>query len=325
MTINLDAINIPSNVFHGNHICIDDCHKLDLENYYSDIVSAILNAESCLPKTNANFQRSFWSEELSNLKESSIDCTNYWKSMGSPKTGPLFDCKKRCHYKYKIAIRKSKAEDESAMNDNLYTDLLNCDSNSFWKSWNKINRVGDTIISRINGETDEQGIADTFADYFESVYGGHDTVEHEKLRRKFHECFSSYYDEHVNDDLTRYYLTWTDMMDIASKIKVGKATAGSIRPEHFLHGCPGLMRHFQILFNGLIQHGFVPTDFLRGTISPIVKDTQGDVSNVSNYRGITLSSLPTKLFAFSNMAFSNGIFCSSCPGMLFSSAGLKFI
>ena len=71
-----------------------------------------------------------------------------------------------------------------------------------------------------------------------------------------------------------------------------------MRPEHFIHGCPELLRHFHILFNGLIQHGFVPTNFLKGTISPIVKDTQGDVSDVNNYRGITLSSLPAKLFEY---------------------------
>ena len=90
--------------------------------------------------------------------------------------------------------------------------------------------------------------------------------------------------------MTSFYLT------IASKIKVGKASAGIIRPEHFIQGAPGLLGHFHILFNGMIQHGYVSTEFLNGTISPIIKDTQGDVSNVSNYRGITLGSLPAKLF-----------------------------
>ena len=94
------------------------------------------------------------------------------------------------------------------------------------------------------------------------------------------------------------YLSWSDMIEIAGKIKVGKATAGIIRPQHFIHGGPRLLQHFQILFNGMFQHGFVPTEFLKGTISPIVKDSQGDTSDTSNYRGITLSSLPSKLFEF---------------------------
>ena len=88
------------------------------------------------------------------------------------------------------------------------------------------------------------------------------------------------------------------MVELYSKIKLGKATAGFVRPEHFIYGGPRLLQHFQILFNGMIQHGFVPTDFVKGSISPIVKDNQGDLSDTSNYRGITLSSLPSKLFEF---------------------------
>ena len=292
MTEKLDSISVPHcDIFHGNYLCNDD-------NYYCEIVRAILEAESCLPKTNASIQRTFWSEELSSLKQASIDCSSHWKSMGCPKSGPVFDCKKDCHYKYKIAIRRSKVDNERIVNENMYQDLVNHDSNSFWKTWNGINRVGNSIVSRIEGETDDGRIADVFANYFESVFSDHDSNEHTLLKEEFYESFSSYSDKHVNDDLSNYYLSWSNMMDIAAKIKVGKATAGSIRPEHFLHGCPELMRHFQTLFNGMIQHSFVPTEFLKGTVSPIVKDAQGDISDAANYRGITLSSLPSKLFEF---------------------------
>ena len=130
------------------------------------------------------------------------------------------------------------------------------------------------------------------------MYGGSDTPVHDKMKNDFHDSFSDYFNKHVNDDISPDFLSWADMIDIARKIKLGKATAGLIRPEHFIHGCPSLMRHFQILFNSMIQHGFVPTDFLGGKISPIVKDSNGDVSDVSNYRGITLGCLPAKLFEF---------------------------
>ena len=90
LTRRLNAINVPSFVFHGSHVCLDDHHKVLIENYYEDIVSAIVDAESLLPKTNPNIHRSFWSEELSELKRASIECTSFWKSSGSPKEGPFF-------------------------------------------------------------------------------------------------------------------------------------------------------------------------------------------------------------------------------------------
>ena len=299
LVYNLNQIVIPRNLLHGNHICLDDCHKVLVDNYYADILKAVLDAESVLPKCDPNSQRSFWSSELNDLKRDSINCYSFWRSMGSPKSGPVFECKKSCHFKYKAAIRRHKREDEKRKNDALFVDLQNRDGNSFWSRWNNLNRVGNSIATRINGETDEQGIANKFADFFESVYGNNDTDCHRKLKSDFLSSFERYLRDHSNDDISGYYLSWHDIIDISSKLKLGKATAGNIRPEHFVFGCSELLRHFQYLFNGMIQHGCVPTDFLRGTISPIVKDQQGDMSDTSNYRGITLGCLPAKLFEYS--------------------------
>lgn len=62
-----------------------------------------------------------------------------------------------------------------------------------------------------------------------------------------------------------------------------------------INGSTKLAFHIQLLFNSMIQHGVVVTDFLKGTISPIVKDNQGDLSKSSNYRGITIGVLFSKL------------------------------
>ena len=295
----LNNISVPlSCVVHGNHLCFNDCHKASVERYYEEITTAILKAEQCLPRVNPSIQRSFWSEELSVLKDESINSTNEWKEAGCPSSGPIYDLKKDCHYRYKKEIRKCKREDEKRQNDALFDDLMGRDTNAFWKKWNSINRIGDPLVTRIEGETDPVNIADTFSRYFESVYGGHDTPEHLAMKNDFHDTFENYFITHVNDDISSFYLSWEEMIDVARHIKLGKATGGAIRPEHFIFGCPELFCHFQYLFNGIIQHGFVPIDFLNGTISPIVKNAQGNLSSCNNYRGITLGCLPAKLFEY---------------------------
>jgi len=45
-------------------------------------------------------------------------------------------------------------------------------------------------------------------------------------------------------------------------------------------------------------HCFVPDDFGIGVIILIIKDRLGDTSDVSNYRGITLSPVISKLFEY---------------------------
>ena len=299
MRTNLACRNEPfHSILHGDKCCFDDSHKIALEKYYCDIMMAVINAESILPKTNPNIERSFWDEELSELKSRSVECNDHWKSVGCPKSGPDYECRKSCHYRYKAEVRRKKRCAEKTYNDSLKNDILNKDGHAFWKSWKKLNDTGDSTATRISGKTDAKEIANTFASYFESVYGDHDTPEHEALKTKFEQKYAQYFQQHQNDNIANYFISWSEMMDIVSKIKIGKSSSGTCKSEHVLYGSPVLICHFQLLFNGLIQHGFVPTDFVKGTITPIVKDAQGDISDPSNYRAITLSCLPAKLFEF---------------------------
>ena len=79
------------------------------------------------------------------------------------------------------------------------------------------------------------------------------------------------------------------MVDMISHLKSGKSYVGFIRAEHILKGSPKLLTHLHILFNAMLQHSFIPTLMLRGTITPLVKDRDGDLSASTNYRPITLS------------------------------------
>ena len=46
----------------------------------------------------------------------------------------------------------------------------------------------------------------------------------------------------------------------------------------------------------MIQHGYIVNNLLKGTISPVVKNAEGDVSDSTNYRPITIGPLLAKLF-----------------------------
>ena len=138
MRTNLSAINVPfHSILHGDKCCLNDTHKIALERYYCDIMSAVTHAENVLPKTNPNFERSFWDNDLSELKSRSIECNNYWKSVGCPKSGPDFECRKSCHYQYKAEVRRRKNHKEKTHTNRLQNDLLSKDGYSFWKSWKK--------------------------------------------------------------------------------------------------------------------------------------------------------------------------------------------
>ena len=85
-------------------------------------------------------------------------------------------------------------------------------------------------------------------------------------------------------------------MDAVFQLKNGKsADEDEISAEHFLNAPYAVYEQLTFLFNAMLAHSFVPEQFKRGTIIPIVKDHQGDLGDVSNYRGITISPIASKI------------------------------
>ena len=284
----LDRIIVP-HIVHGNDPCHNKDHIPLIEKYYCDIVNAIATADRILPRVSPTIQRDYWNEELRDLKAASIDAFNLWKSAGRPSSGVTFDMKKDAHYRYKLHVRKSQKLYDQSKNDALHNHLLEKNSTGFWRSWKSIHGSGQINTTRIDGYFKPNDIANCFADSFETVYHSNDPQRVSNLKTSFTTIYDSYNRSHVNDDISHYYLSWTEMLTIVDKITAGKATAGFIKYEHILHSSPKLIAHLQILFNSMIQHGYVPHDFLSGIITPIIKDAEGDASSTTNYRGLTLS------------------------------------
>ena len=66
--------------------------------------------------------------------------------------------------------------------------------------------------------------------------------------------------------------------------------------EHFFEAPLVLFDRLKCLFDSMIQHAFVPYQFQMGTIVPIVKDRQGNLGDLNNYRGITIAPIISKIF-----------------------------
>ena len=91
-----------------------------------------------------NFLKFWWNEELTLLKEASIESDKSWKAAGKPRTDTIFDRRQACRRKYR---RGEKCNTESYIND-LHEALLQKNNTDCWKCWrskfessNKCNQV----------------------------------------------------------------------------------------------------------------------------------------------------------------------------------------
>ena len=57
----------------------------------------------------------------------------------------------------------------------------------------------------------------------------------------------------------------------------------------------------------ILKHGFVPNSFGCGVSTPLVKDKTGNLNDVDNYRGITLSPIISKLSEITVLEIRNDV------------------
>ena len=291
----LDAIQVPC-INHDDRICSDCEHIFLIENYYRDIVHCIHTADLQLPKCIPSVQKTYWNEQLTILKNDSITAHDYWKLSGCPRSGPIFEAKKSAHYKYKLYLRKCQSSDDQHRMDTLNDDLIGGHYNKFWRSYKHFNYSNTKSTSYIDGFNDDSDIANCFANSFKSVYETRDEDTAQRLKSNFLSQYECYSREHLSDSIRPMLLSWADMLTIVSKLKTGKASASFVKSEHLLNGSPKLIVHLHILFNAMIQHSYVPTEFLNGVITPLIKDSEGNHSDPANYRGLTLGVVFSFLF-----------------------------
>ena len=80
-------------------------------------------------------------------------------------------------------------------------------------------------------------------------------------------------------------------------MKEGKcADEDGLTAEHFQNAPLFLFIRVTNLFNLMMRHSFIPEQFRLGFMTPIIKDNQGNHGDVSNYRGITISPIISKIF-----------------------------
>ena len=78
-------------------------------------------------------------------------------------------------------------------------------------------------------------------------------------------------------------------------LKCGKSCGNDgLSAEHFKHadGCVTIL--LSIFYTGAIRHGYLPGDFMKTIIIPLVKNKYGDLSDVNNYRPIALVTVVSK-------------------------------
>ena len=237
----------------------------------------------------------------------SIDAHNIWKSCGQPRSGEIFMQMKRAKVAYKNAVRAHQRDNDLYISNDLHECLMEKDMVNFWKTWNaKFPHARPPSV--IDGTTDESIIAHKFANFFQQANDAGEHISHnaDKLAVELQQ----YIDCAGMSNLK--LLDVETVCKCLARMKKGKAPGvDGIETEHLLYAHPIVTVLLCLLFNIMLKHGTVPRVFSDGIIVPVLKDRNGDHTDMNNYRAITLSSCISKLFEMCLIEISSDVLYSS--------------
>ena len=88
-----------------------------------------------------------------------------------------------------------------------------------------------------------------------------------------------------------------DIVNVLKNVNKGKACGvDGLAAEHFIYADERIHVILSILFNCFISYGYLPSEFIKTAIVPIIKNKTGDTSDKRNYRPIALVTACSKFF-----------------------------
>jgi len=92
-----------------------------INDYYKSLVNALTTAANYnIPFVHSNTFKSFWTSELSELKEASYNAHQLWILCGKPNSGIVNDLRRESKYKYKLALRQAMRQEELRVQRKYY-------------------------------------------------------------------------------------------------------------------------------------------------------------------------------------------------------------
>ncbi len=274
--------------------CINQEHTRAIDKLYSDIVATLhLASESHQSRHSHDKSQQVpgWNEYCKELHSIARDAFLLWRRNGSPRSGPVFEAMSRSRAQFKRTLRQCRADEERLKSDSIAKKLLLSDMKQFWNEVNSdIGKNVNLTTNTINGVTGSVNICNMWKDHFSNLLNSYTNKTYKKS--VIRSC------SHINEnDHSNVLINVGSVLECIKGLKKGK-TPGSdnISSEHLIYADAILGFYLSCLFNGMITHGYLPTQFMDTTIITLVKDKKGLLCDKDNYRPIAITSAISKLF-----------------------------
>ena len=168
--------------------------------------------------------------------------------------------------------------------------LANNDINTFWKEVHKSKRANSALPVMVDDAQSAESICSLFQLYNSVSFNPCD------MEALLIEINGKIKGGCCNNCLHEHEITKNDVTTAIKHVKQGKNDGYLMHyTDHLINGPSKLNEYLAILFKMMVNHGHSPHGFSLASIIPIVKCKRKSPNDSTNYRGIALSSVLSKV------------------------------
>ena len=195
---------------------------------------------------------------------------------------------RRTRLSFKYAIRQVKRNEDRARADALAKDLESKNDKSFWKNVSKINRKHLPLPNVLNGCHGEKDIVNMWGDHYETLLN---CVKSDECKGTIIDFLSP------DNNIKNVVIQPCQVKEALKSAKLGKACGhDGLAAEHFIFADGSICVYLSMLYTSMLSHGYLPEEFMKSFIVPLIKNKTGDTSDKGNYRPVAIVSACSKIF-----------------------------
>ena len=292
----------------------------DLDSAYEQFVNMVTtemdkklptkNVSQMFVKSKKSLYKPYWNDELQGKWDARVLAEREWlnckENTNKKRKLKALYCEKR--RLFDTLHRKCKRKYQMERQQQLCTDFNKADKSTFWRELGKIGIQNDRKI-RIpwevvneKGETscDRNDVINRWRNDFKRLYDENDNgmlydQEHFETIKRQVEMGTVNPNPNIDGNVLNDTITLTEVERAVSRAKARKAAGIDEIPAEVLKN-ESCIKVLHRIISQAFESGIVPDQWKKAVISPIPKSGMSDNRDPLNYRGISLISVPCKIY-----------------------------
>ena len=212
-----------------------------------------------------------------------------WLSYGKIRSGPIFADMKATRKDFVQSLRFCKSNENLMRNNNLVNALLSKNMYQFWKEVRNQKREVQVISDTIDGNDNDDDIANVFYKKFSVISGSSGKADSSKnsSRRIVKDS---------NVKLSKLF-SLSQIQEAIKQTNTGIGLDG-VHSNHLKFLPLQSVKFLVTFYNSCIIHKHFPAAMLEGYIRPQIKEKGGDLRSSENFREVMISNNIFKVFEY---------------------------